>query len=330
MKEILKKVALLSLSALTLAACSQGDNSSRTREPEHIQEKSAEAVDGGTRVNEEKEKIKFDDEDIAALTAEESDHDRLDDIKKRGVIRFGYTGGFAPYCFKDPETGENSGFETEIAELIAKDLGVKAEFVDMDFQSLVPATDLNPDHDGSIDVALNNHGRTKRRAEEHDFTLPYLKSVFGVWVREDSDIQKLDQLKGLKASQSPTGSTGESALKLGASELIPVTTSTDGRKMVQQKRSDFHVMDYNAILWVLKNGEHKDLRVLDETVKRDDPVGMVIAQGSPKLLNALNKSIEEHTKNGDFGEIYKKYLGEDISTDPEVFDVFKEQTGIEW
>lgn len=321
------------MTMLILVAC--GSREARQEEIDeensNQQTESVKPVQGGTKATEKEASIEFSDEDIAALTAEEGTKiDRLDEIIERGVIKFGYSGGFAPYNFKDVETGEYTGFETDIARLIAEDLGVEAEFVEMSFQSLIPATDLNTNHPESIDVALNNHGRTPERAAEHDFTLPYLDSVFGIWVNAESDIQTLKDLDGLIAAQSPTGSTADGAEAVGASDLVPVTTSTDGRKMVEQGRADFHVMDYNATLWALQNNPNDNLRVLEETIERPDPVGMAISEGNPKLLNALNQSIEKHTKNGDYSEIYKKYLGEDISVSPEIFDAFKEQTGISW
>lgn len=333
MKAFIKNISLLFMTMLILVAC--GSREARQEEIDeensNQQTESVKPVQGGTKATEKEASIEFSDEDIAALTAEEGTKiDRLDEIIERGVIKFGYSGGFAPYNFKDVETGEYTGFETDIARLIAEDLGVEAEFVEMSFQSLIPATDLNTNHPESIDVALNNHGRTPERAAEHDFTLPYLDSVFGIWVNAESDIQTLKDLDGLIAAQSPTGSTADGAEAVGASDLVPVTTSTDGRKMVEQGRADFHVMDYNATLWALQNNPNDNLRVLEETIERPDPVGMAISEGNPKLLNALNQSIEKHTKNGDYSEIYKKYLGEDISVSPEIFDAFKEQTGISW
>lgn len=333
MKAFIKNISLLFMTMLILVAC--GSREARQEEIDeensNQQTESVKPVQGGTKATEKEASIEFSDEDIAALTTEEGTKiDRLDEIIERGVIKFGYSGGFAPYNFKDVETGEYTGFETDIARLIAEDLGVEAEFVEMSFQSLIPATDLNTNHPESIDVALNNHGRTPERAAEHDFTLPYLDSVFGIWVNTESDIQTLKDLDGLIAAQSPTGSTADGAEAVGASDLVPVTTSTDGRKMVEQGRADFHVMDYNATLWALQNNPNDNLRVLEETIERPDPVGMAISEGNPKLLNALNQSIEKHTKNGDYSEIYKKYLGEDISVSPEIFDAFKEQTGISW
>ena len=329
-----KRFGLFTLTALTLIGCGRDSEAGGENAADVASDDTAANVaplEGGTRATNVEISVEFSDDDIAALTAEAGeDADRLETIMERGVIKFGYSGGFAPYNFKDPETGEFTGFETDIARLIAEDLGVEVEFVTMSFQSLIPATDLNIDHPESIDVALNNHGRTPERAAEHDFSLPFLNSVFGVWVNAESDIEKIADLDGLIAAQSPTGSTGDAAKNVGASEFFPVTTSTDGRKMVEQGRADFHVMDYNATLWALQNNPKDKLRVLDETIERPDPVGMAISEGNPELLNALNRSIEKHTLNGNYGEIYKKYLGEDISVAPEVFEAFKEQANVSW
>lgn len=55
-------------------------------------------MQGGTKATEKEASIEFSDEDIAALTAEEGTKiDRLDEIIERGVIKFGYSGGFAPW-----------------------------------------------------------------------------------------------------------------------------------------------------------------------------------------------------------------------------------------
>src|SRR5699024_34147 len=225
MKQWIKQITLLSITGVLLAACgdTKSDQSRETKSPNNSQQtESAETVQGGTQATEKEAVTEFSDEDIAALTAEiGTEKDRLDEIMDRGIIKFGYSGGFAPYNFKDTETGEYTGFETDIARLIAEDLGVEAEFVEMSFQSLIPATDLNTDHPESIDVALNNHGRTPERAAEHDFTLPYLNSVFGVWVNAESDIQTLADLDGLVAAQSPTGSTADGAESVGASKFVP-------------------------------------------------------------------------------------------------------------
>lgn len=276
--------------------------------------------------------IHFSEEDIAALTAEanENKQDRLNVIEERGTIRFGFSGKLAPYNFKDPASGEFTGIETDIAKLIGADLGVAVEFVEMAFPSLIPATDLPVNHPNSIDVALNIHARTPERAIEHDFTLPYLTTNFAVWVKADSDLQTLADLNGLTAAQNPTGATADAAESVGAVKLLPVTTPADGIKMVEHGRADFHVTDYNATLWILKHNPNDKVRVLDETIGQINPVGMAISQGSPQLLNALNKSIEKHTKNGEFTAIYESYVGEDIAVDPEIFEAFKEQTGIEW
>ena len=53
--------------------------------------------------------------------------DLLDEIKARGAIKVGLEGTYPPFNYQD-ENGKLTGFEVELAEALAKELGVKAEF----------------------------------------------------------------------------------------------------------------------------------------------------------------------------------------------------------
>ena len=53
----------------------------------------------------------------------------LEEIKSSGVLQVGTEGTYAPFTFHD-ETGKLTGFDVEIAEEVAKRLGVKAEFIE--------------------------------------------------------------------------------------------------------------------------------------------------------------------------------------------------------
>ena len=53
--------------------------------------------------------------------------DRLQDIKKAGVLRVGAQVAQVPWGFSD-KSGKLTGYDIEFAELLAKDLGVKPEF----------------------------------------------------------------------------------------------------------------------------------------------------------------------------------------------------------
>ncbi|MCF0207234.1 MAG: transporter substrate-binding domain-containing protein, partial [Bacteroidales bacterium] len=56
-------------------------------------------------------------------------HDGIDKIQQRGTLLVGSTGDYRPLSYLEPSTNEYWGFDVELAEIIAKDLGVKIQFV---------------------------------------------------------------------------------------------------------------------------------------------------------------------------------------------------------
>ncbi len=102
--------------------------------------------------------------------------------------------GGEPYVFDDPENpGRLIGFEVELADAIARELGVEAEFVQNDWSSLVPSLER-----GSFEVAMNGLEVTPSRADTVLFTRPYYIFSAQLVVRRNGgdDIHSLDDLTG--------------------------------------------------------------------------------------------------------------------------------------
>ena len=84
---------------------------------------------------------------IAGCTAPQPD--ALTAVRARGVLRVGATGDYKPMSFRDPATGRYWGFDAELAEDLARDLGVKLEYVPTTWPTLMRDT-----LDGRFDLAL--------------------------------------------------------------------------------------------------------------------------------------------------------------------------------
>src|SRR5512136_2681398 len=54
---------------------------------------------------------------------------RLDAIVKRGTLRVGMTGDYLPFSYFDKTTSTFKGFDVDMAEALARALGVKVEYV---------------------------------------------------------------------------------------------------------------------------------------------------------------------------------------------------------
>ena len=119
----------------------------------------------------------------------------LDRVKAAGVLRWGgdIQGG-EPYVYDDPQRpGHLIGFETEIGDAIAKELGVRSEFVQNDWSNLVPSLER-----GSFDMIMNGLEVTDSRVGRVLFTRPYYAFAERLMARVDdrSLAPSLDALKG--------------------------------------------------------------------------------------------------------------------------------------
>ncbi|MDA8092146.1 MAG: ABC transporter substrate-binding protein/permease [Nitrospiraceae bacterium] len=118
----------------------------------------------------------------------------LDKIKKRGHLLWGADAeGGAPYAFPDPkDPSELVGFEVDLAQSIARELGVKAVESQNAWDSLIPALER-----GDFDFAMNGIEITEKRKERVLFSQPYYIYTEQLVVRKDENsIKSVNDLKG--------------------------------------------------------------------------------------------------------------------------------------
>jgi polar amino acid transport system substrate-binding protein len=95
-----------------------------------------------------------------------SQESTLEHIMKRGVMRVGMD-TFVPWAMKD-KTGKFVGFEIDVARELAKEMGVKVEFVPTKWAGIIPALLT-----GKFDVLIGGMGIRTKRALKVNFTIPY-------------------------------------------------------------------------------------------------------------------------------------------------------------
>ena len=117
-------------------------------------------------------------------------------MRARGTLRWGgdMQGG-EPFVFQDPEDGRIVGFEVEIADALARRLGLRAEFVQNDWAMLVPSLER-----GDFDVAMNGLEVTDARRGRVAFSRPYYVFTETLVVRRgDRGAETLGDLRGRRA-----------------------------------------------------------------------------------------------------------------------------------
>lgn len=143
----------------------------------------------------------------------ENKNDLLKTIQEKGKVVVGMSADYAPYEFHYiDESGKDviGGFDVDIANEIAKKIGVELAIQEMDFDALVAALPA-----GKIDLVISGMNPTEERAKVVDFSEIYYNSKHGVLVRtEDVDKYKtFSDLEGAKVG-AQLGSTQEQIAKM--------------------------------------------------------------------------------------------------------------------
>ena len=127
-------------------------------------------------------------------------------IIDRGVLKVGVKNAVKGFSFQDTLTGEYTGLEDSLAEMIAEHLGV-----DVEFTTVTAATRGELLDSGDIDCVLATFTITDERRKSWDFSTPYYTDYVSVLVEDASGIKELADLKDKVVGVS-SGSTSARAL----------------------------------------------------------------------------------------------------------------------
>lgn len=123
--------------------------------------------------------------------------EKLQQIKDAGVLKVGTSAEYSPYEFHKVVDGEDKivGFDDFVVQEIAKDMGVKVEYEDMDFDGLLGALQAD-----KVDIVLAGMTPDEKRKKSVDFSEIYYtnSNVCIVAKGKEDTIKKSEDLKDLK------------------------------------------------------------------------------------------------------------------------------------
>jgi ABC-type amino acid transport substrate-binding protein len=227
--------------------------------------------------------------------------DALNKVQKAKTLVIGTSADYPPYEFHSLKDGKDLivGFDIAIAQEIAKDLGVKLEIKDMQFDGLLAALQA-----GTIDIVISGMTPTEERKKSVDFSKTYYYAVHGVIVRaEDKDkYQTVDALKNARLSaQKGTIQVGIAKTQiLGLSKEEADKPSDKVKELgtiknlildLKNKKVDAIVAELPVATAYVNN--NPDLALATPTFT-DDEGGSAVAvkKGNPLLLEAINKTLD--------------------------------------
>ncbi len=237
-----------------------------------------------------------------------SSEDQLSKIRQSGKIIFAMEGQWAPWTYHD-DSGELVGYDTEVGKAIAEKLGVKAEFVEGEWDGLFTGLD-----GGRYDAIINGVEITEERSKKYDFTTPYAYIKTALVVSNDNtDITTFEDLSGKKTSNSLGSTYADMAAGYGA-EVQNVDTLSETIDMVLSGRVDA-TLNAEVSFYDYLN-EHPDAAIkivalTDEASEVSIPLRK--GDGSKNLREEIDKAIKELSEDGTLTELSNKYFGSDIS-----------------
>jgi polar amino acid transport system substrate-binding protein len=226
--------------------------------------------------------------------------DGLDRVRRAGVLRWGGdVQGGEPYAYEDPaRPGHLVGFEAELAEALAGALGVRAEFVQNDWSTLVPSLER-----GTFDVALNGLEVTPARAARVAFTRPYyLFSERLVARTGDGRVRDLASLRGLRVGTLASSQAWDLVLGAGA-VAIPYEGVDEPFADLAAGRTDAVLMD--DIIVDRYAPRHPGLRVVGEVA--EGRYAAAVRPADRALARALDDALGALLTNGELREILARY-----------------------
>ena len=217
-----------------------------------------------------------------------------------GKLTMSTNAAFPPYEMTT-DNGDFEGIDIEVADAIAKKLGLELQVDDMDFDAALLAA-----QNGKSDIVMAGVTVTDERLKVMDFSDTYAEGIQSIIVPEDSDIASADDLTG-KAIGTQRGTTGYIYCTddFGEDNVIAYDDGLTAVQALNNGQVDAVVIDNApAQEFVAAN---PGLKILDTAYAQED-YAIGVAKGNTQLLDAINGALEELQADGTLQAIVDKYI----------------------
>jgi L-cystine transport system substrate-binding protein len=229
--------------------------------------------------------------------------DLLDTVKARGTLRIALEGTYPPFNFRDPKTGQLSGYDVDVARLLAARLGLKPAFV----------AGLGA---GKYDVIISQVNVTPKRAQAFDFSTPYTYSTPQLIVRRNERIEykKLEDLRGRKIGVGQGSVFEQQAKAVPGVQVKSYPAAPENLQDLAFGRIDAALNDSLMVGYLLTSSQ-LPIRA-GARVGAVERTAVAFQKGNPKFRAAVDKALEEVRADGSLKAASMKWFGTDATHAP--------------
>ncbi len=237
--------------------------------------------------------------------------DLPDRIKTAGKVVIATMPNYPPITFKDPATNTLQGFDIELGQALAKEMGVAVEWQEIAFAQMLPSLQT-----GRVDLVMAGMSDLPSRRELQDF-VDYLKTgaQFYTSTAMAKEIKSTADLCGKKVgasrstnwpkqieewSQTNCVAKGKPAIAVTGTE-----GSVDARVQLKSQRIDAAVQGNETLPYLLTQ-EPNTYVVLGDAFTTT-LAGIPVLKTEPKLRDAVQAALLSLQQKGVYDELLKKY-----------------------
>ena len=242
---------------------------------------------------------------VMSSVASAADRSILHKILDAGELRVGTTGDFNPMSFKDPATKEYKGHQIDAAKQLAKDMGVKLEFVPTDWKTLINGVVA-----GKYDIVMTGTSMTVSRAKAAGYTIPWGRTGYLPLTSAD----KAGRFKTWEDLNSPDVTVG---YNLGTSfaDFVKLRLPKAKVKEVESPARDWQELLAGrvdvTISSILEAGKlsttHEKLVIPFQETANSLPLSFIAPQSDHVWLGFLNNWMRMKHEAGFFKQLNKKW-----------------------
>jgi polar amino acid transport system substrate-binding protein len=229
----------------------------------------------------------------------------LEEIISSGVLRVGTYSDQPPLSALN-DAGEFEGFDVEIGQMIAEQMGVTLEIVPLTVEQRVPFLTS-----GRIDISLGALTRTPARALLVDFTMPLHSEAVTVLTREDVPITTWTDLNSADytvVQGRGTWTADMVAAELPEAQKMMVNSGADQVAALAQGRADAIVDVLDTFMVFTKNYPDVKFKVIEAEIY-NAWCAIGVPKGQSGLVNYLNVFLYDLHTSGKAQEAWAKWYG---------------------
>jgi polar amino acid transport system substrate-binding protein len=241
---------------------------------------------------------------LLVVASTSANADRLDDIKRAGVLRVAAFDSNPPFGFVDSKDNQIVGLDVDYARAVAKSLGVKLEV-----QPTNPANRIAFLKSGKVDLVFANFTITDDRKKEVDFSTPYFASGTQ-FIAKKGVLKSPEQLNGLRIG-ADKGTTNEQQVraKFPNATIVAYDDTPFAFAALRTGNVQAITQDGPKLVALLARSPDKASYEISPFTISNDYEGVGVPKGEARLLDVVNSTLTHLESDGEAAQIYDKWFG---------------------